>query len=196
MNNLINKNNYSILACKNTAPPLTGEAAYIEVLATSGLLKVLVSGYNSVTQNYELFNTNNGNLQVSNFLSDNVGGLIEQKRNYSTILLASGIYTAANTMAITNSNFKGGHFIISVTTMTLGSLVPMIQGIDASGILYDILIGPTITAVGTYVLKIYPGITEIVSGAVSDILPYSSQLVITPSTSDSITYSATANMVM
>lgn len=71
-----------------------------------------------------------------------------------------------------NFNYKGGHFIITVTAYTSGTYTPHIQGKDPStGQYYDILVGSGISAIGTNVIKIYPGIGTSANAASPDILP-------------------------
>lgn len=88
--------------------------------------------------------------------------------------LPQNTYTATtvNSMDQTNNNYKGGHFIINIVTATSGTYTPHIQAKDPiSGLYYDILVGSALSAVGTTILKVYPGIGVVANGSASDILP-------------------------
>lgn len=86
--------------------------------------------------------------------------------------LATQTSTTINSPTQQNFNYRGGHFIISVTTVAAGTYTPHIQGFNATdGKWYDILVGLAISANGDTVLKVYPGIAEIPNGAANDILP-------------------------
>jgi len=85
-------------------------------------------------------------------------------------------YTAAtvNSGTQANASYQCGHIIINVVTATSGTYTPHIQGLDqVSGVWYDILIGSTISASGTTILKVCPGIAALANGAAADFLPVS-----------------------
>lgn len=114
-------------------------------------------------------------------------------------LYASAARTATPT-AVTQTNYRaerGGHFVIKVTAVTATpSVTPTIEGYDAtSDSWYTILTGAAITATGTTVLKVYPGIAVQANATASDILPQTWRLTMTHGDSDSITYTASANLV-
>jgi len=97
-----------------------------------------------------------------------------QQANTSVTPLPLTTQTAAtvNSPSQTNTNYRGGHFIIKVVTATSGTYTPRIQGYDPiSQAWYDILVGSAISAAGTTVLKVYPGIGVVANGSASDILP-------------------------
>ncbi len=122
-----------------------------------------------------------------------------QRANTEETLLASAARTAsADSADFTNFNAKGAHFIIDVSAIAATpSIVVTIQGKDpVSNEYYDILIGMAITAVGTTVLKVYPGIGQIVNGAASDILPRIFRVSVANADADSITYSIGAVLVL
>lgn len=94
--------------------------------------------------------------------------------NTTSLLQPSATLTATtlNLPDQTNPSWRGVHVIINVTTATAGSYTPHIQGKDpVSGVYYDILVGTAITATGTTVLKVYPGIAASANASASDILP-------------------------
>lgn len=122
-----------------------------------------------------------------------------ERNNTEETVLASAARTASvNSADFTNYNAKGAHFIIDVTAITdTPILTPKIQGKDPlSGKYYDILVGTDITAIGTTVLKVYPGIGQIAGGASSDILPRTWRVRIEHADSDSITYSIGGGLVI
>lgn len=90
-----------------------------------------------------------------------------------------------------------GHFIIVVSSVTsTPSVVPTIQGYDVvSNSWYDLLVGAAITATGTTVLKIGPGYTPSANAVASDSLPDRVRLVMTHADTDSITYTASVNLM-
>lgn len=113
------------------------------------------------------------------------------------VLLASAARTATVTGPDqTNMLYKGLHLIISATAAAATpSVVPTIQGKDAAGIYYDLLVGAAITGTGVTVLKIYPGITAVANGAAADFLPQVWRVLMTAADADSLTYSMTANLM-
>ncbi len=121
----------------------------------------------------------------------------------SRTLYASAARTATVTGGDqTNFHHRGLHLIINVTALAATpSVTPKIQGKDANGIYYDILVGTAITDVtvgtppSTTVLKVYPGITAVANGAASDVLPHVWRVVLTHGDSDSITYSVAVNLL-
>lgn len=92
---------------------------------------------------------------------------------------------------------RGGHFVIDVTAVTsTPSVVPTIEGYDAaSDSWYPVLTGVAITATGTTVLKIYPGIAIQANACASDLLPQTWRVSMTHGDTDSITYTVSANLV-
>lgn len=114
-------------------------------------------------------------------------------------LHASAARTATPT-TVTQTNYRGergGHFVIVVTaTAATPSVVPAIEGYStAADAWYPILTGAAITATGTTVLRVYPGITAAANTAASDLLPQTWRLSMTHADADSITYSVSANLV-
>lgn len=89
---------------------------------------------------------------------------------------------------------RGLHLIIDVTAINLTpSITVKIQGKDPlSGKYYDLITSAAITAVGTTVLKVYPGITAAANLAVSDVLPPTWRVSIAHANANSITYSVGA----
>jgi hypothetical protein len=116
-----------------------------------------------------------------------------------TTLYESAARTATPTTATFSSQGRRGlHLVIDVTVVPASapSVVPTIDGQDAlSGKWYNLLTGVAITAVGTTVLKIYPGIGTIANGAASDVVPANLRLVMTHGNANSCTYTAAVHLV-
>jgi len=116
----------------------------------------------------------------------------QQNGNLSSIILPSAARTAASVLSsdITNPQWRGGHFIVNISAYTSGSYVVTVQGKDpVSSNYYDILVGSAITATGTTVLKVYPGIATIAGGAASDTLPRVFRVKVAASATPVATYS-------
>lgn len=70
-----------------------------------------------------------------------------------------------------NNQWRGGQFIINVSTFVSGTYTPTIQGKDpVSGNYYTILTGPAIGSTSTTALQVYPGVSVTTTGA-SALLP-------------------------
>jgi hypothetical protein len=117
--------------------------------------------------------------------------------NFNAEIMASASRTATTSSSdIKNSGHIGGHIIIDVTVLTAGaSIVPTIQGKDSvSGKYYTLLTGVAITATGTTVYRIYPGIVAVTNLAISDILPSEFRVVMTAADTKAVTYSIGINL--
>lgn len=88
------------------------------------------------------------------------------------------------------------HLIIDVTAVTATpSVVPTIDGYDSlSGKYYNLLTGVAITATGTTVLKVVPGLAASANAVAADFLPNTVRLTMTHGDSDSITYTVAAHL--
>ena len=119
--------------------------------------------------------------------------------NTNVVLLASDARTAATTSATRlNSDYRGCHIIIDVTEdPASASITPTIQGFDTvSGKYYTLLTGLAITAVGTTILKIYPGLSASANVIANDILPSNFRISMAVAGGDSMTYSVSASLVL
>lgn len=109
--------------------------------------------------------------------------------------------SAARTATVTgddqvNLGHKGIHLVVDVTAGTAGfSITPKLQGKDANGIYYDILVGAAITATGTNVLKLFPGATPVANATADDHLPPVWRVIVTAADSKSVTYSVGASLL-
>lgn len=92
---------------------------------------------------------------------------------------------------------RGGHFIIVVSAITATpSIVPTIEAYnDITDTWYVLLTGAAITATGTTILKVYPGITAVANASSSDILPQTWRVLMTHGDADSATYTVSANLI-
>lgn len=88
------------------------------------------------------------------------------------------------------------HLVIDVTAVTATpSVVPTIDGYDSlSGKWYNILTGVAITATGTTVLKVGPGLAAVANGCAQDMLPGLIRVVLTHGDADSITSSVAVHL--
>ncbi len=113
-------------------------------------------------------------------------------------LFGSLARTATPTAAeFSAAGFRGLHVVIDVTAVTsTPSVVPALEFYDAlSGKWCTVLTGVAITATGTTVLKIYPGLTPSPNAAASDFVHGRMRLGMAHGDSDSITYSAAVHLV-
>ena len=118
--------------------------------------------------------------------------------NTNLVLLSSAARTAAITSAdITNSEYRGCHVIIDVTVdPASASITPTIQGLDSvSGKYYTLLTGSAISAVGTTILRVYPGLGASANAIANDILPNKFRISMAVADTDSITYSVAVSLV-
>ncbi len=90
----------------------------------------------------------------------------------------------------------GAHFIISTTVPGAApSVVFNIEAFDTNlNVWYTLLASAAVTATGTSVLKIYPGLTPIANAVASDFLPSTWRIRVVHGNTDPITYSVSAQM--
>lgn len=119
------------------------------------------------------------------------------KRQVALYTSAARTATPTAVEATTERGERGLHLVIDVTAVTATpSVVPTIDGYDdLSGKWYNLLTGNAITATGTTVLKIYPGIATSANAAASDVIPGRIRVVMTHADADSATYSVAAHML-
>lgn len=137
---------------------------------------------------------------IEYLVNDIAGTELERKRNNQTLnmLTSSARSSTTASASFTNHNSKGGHFVIDITAIqTDATLTPTVQGYDElSGEYYTILTGLEITAIGTYTVKVYPGIGQIPNGAASDILPRQFRINMVYGGTGTITYSVSCALIM
>ncbi len=123
------------------------------------------------------------------------------RTNLNETLLASAAQTATVTVADQiNYNARGLDLIVDVTAVsgTTPTLTVALQGKDpASGKYYTILASASITAVGTTVLHVYPGLVAAANSAANAVLPRTWNVVATiGGTTPSFTFSIGASVIL
>lgn len=120
-----------------------------------------------------------------------------QLQNLAVQILPSAARTDAEVVSVdqTNSGWRGAHVIVNVSAYTSGTYTLYVQGKDpVSGTYYNILGGTALSATGISIYKIYPGISTIVNGSASDILPRIWRVRFVGASSPSMTFSVGAVM--
>lgn len=117
--------------------------------------------------------------------------------NEQSVFASAARTATADSSDFTNPDARGLHLIIDVTSVTLTpSVVFTISGKDPlSGKYYTLLTSAAITATGTTVLKLYPGLTAAANTVASDVLPRTWRVTATHGDTDSITFSVSANLL-
>lgn len=123
-------------------------------------------------------------------------GRVVPDHNTSEIVLATGARTTTQTGSdIENLSARACHLVVSTTTIGTGSITPKIQGKDANGIYYDILVGAAITTDTTTVLKVGPSFTAAANAVANDALPATIRIVVTANNANSAIYSVGLNLI-
>jgi len=121
------------------------------------------------------------------------------RANDNATVLANAARTATISSAtFINGNYRGAQFVIDVTAIAATpSVVFSIEGFDAlSGQFFTLLDSVAIVAVGTTILRVYPGLTAAANLVASDVLPYQWRVTATAADADSMTYSIAANLML
>lgn len=124
-------------------------------------------------------------------------GKSHPSRTASATIFASAARTATvNGDDQTNYVGRFLHLVIDVTSVTLTpSVVFTVQGKDdVSGKYYTLLASAAITATGTTVLRVGPGLTAAANTVANDVLPRTWRVIATHADTDSITYSVGASV--
>ncbi|MGG4034219.1 hypothetical protein ABEV74_11050 [Paenibacillus cisolokensis] len=127
------------------------------------------------------------------------GGNWDRWRGNTQSLLLNGVSRTTTTVSADqiNHNARGVHIILDVTNAGTGNITLSIEGKDvASGKYYPILTGDAVTTNGTYVYRVYPGITPVEKQAISDVIPRTYRVKVTHNNSDSITYSVSCALIL
>ena len=181
---------------------LTGGTWRPVIVTNSGELGVaLTSGGSSITVSIADAQTPaaNSNVPIVSYNMLFNGATFDRQRgNVNATLLASAARTATTATADqTNYNGRGVHIIIDVTAIGAVTVTPTIQGKDpASGKYYSLLAATAISATGTVVLKVGPGIQPFVSQSAADMLPRTWRVNFVHSNANSVTYSAGAIVIV
>lgn len=91
----------------------------------------------------------------------------------------------------------GFHLVIDVTAVGAApSVTPTVECQDVrSGKWYPIIVGAPLTAIGTRVLRCYPGLTPVANLTVADVITEQIRLAMAHGNADSITYTAAIHLV-
>lgn len=120
-----------------------------------------------------------------------------QLQNLAVQILPSAARTDAEVLSAdqTNSGWRGAHIIVNVSAYTSGTYTLYVQGKDpVSGTYYNILVGTALSATGISIYKIYPGVSVLVNGSASDILPRIWRVRLVGASTPSMTFSVGAVM--
>ena len=122
----------------------------------------------------------------------------QQNLNGTVAPFQSQAFTATtlNSSTYTNTNCKGAHFIVNLSSYTSGNVTVHIQGQDpVSASWYDILVSPAISSTtgSPYIMKVYPGATILANYSTSDFLPYTWRVQLVGASTPSMTLSVGAN---
>lgn len=120
-----------------------------------------------------------------------------QQGSLNTTIFPSAARTATATQAAqTNASWRGLHISVNVTAYTSGTWTPRIQGQDPVSLTwYDILVGSPISATGTTILKLYPGIVATANASASDVLPRTWRMVMTGASTPIATFSVGGSLL-
>lgn len=112
-------------------------------------------------------------------------------RTEGAVLASAARIATENSEWFTNHNYRGVDVVIDVTAITDSpSVVFTIQGQDVtSGQAYTILASAAITATGTTVLRVYPGLTAAANTVANFALPRYWRVRAAHGDADPITYS-------
>lgn len=118
--------------------------------------------------------------------------------SYKAILPSAARTTSQSSGALNNNYARGILVVVDVTVNagTAGSITVTIKGSDPnSSKTWNILASAAITAVGTTVYRVYPGLTAAGNLVASDVLPQRYQIDVTANNANPVTYSVSAMLV-
>lgn len=120
------------------------------------------------------------------------------RNNHVATLLASTARTADTASADqTLYNARGVRVHVQVSASTGATITANIQVKDSvSGAYVNVLTSTAITTTGDFSLRVYPGIGAVANQAVSDILARTWRINVTHASTNSVTYSAGADMLL
>jgi hypothetical protein len=115
----------------------------------------------------------------------------------ATLFISAARTVTPTATAVACGYALGFHLVIDVTAIgPAPSVVPTVACFDTrSAKWYPIIVGPALVAVGTTVLRCYPGITPVAGLAVADVITEQVRLSMAHGNADSITYSAAIHLV-
>ncbi len=121
-----------------------------------------------------------------------------QRGNTRVEAIPSAPRISESEIELTNYNWRGVHVILDVTAkVDTPTITLYIRGRDStSGKYYTILQSVGISAVGTYVFKVYPNLTAVANQVANDVIPYIWNILVTHADTDEITYSVGVNYIL
>jgi hypothetical protein len=123
--------------------------------------------------------------------------MADSNKNVALLASASRTVTTPSPTQLNDSR-RGCHVTVDITVNTggLGSITATIEGQDpASGKWYTILASAVLTAVGTVVLRVYPGLVVAANLAANDILPRTWRVNVVANNANPVTYSVGSSAV-
>jgi hypothetical protein len=121
------------------------------------------------------------------------------RNNHEVTALASAARTAStNSSDLTNYNSRGAKIVVDVTAGGgAGGLTVTAKGKDAlSGKYYTLIASAVITATGTTVLTVYPGVAEAANVKASDAIPRLWRVEVAAADATTYTYSVGCNYIL
>lgn len=116
--------------------------------------------------------------------------------NESKVILGSASRTTTQTSADqVNRSCRGLIVVVDVTVVGTGSITFKVQGKDANGVYYDILVGAAIVTNSTNIYRVLPDLTAAANSIAKDIMPRTFRVVVTANNANAITYSVAAELV-
>ncbi len=127
------------------------------------------------------------------------GQLENWRNNFNSTILASAVRSANNNSGDQiNFNGKGLHLTFNITAVPGAQTVTLtLEGKDeTSGQYYTILAGAAQAANGTFIMRVYPGLTAAANLTANDILPRLWRVSIAHSGAGNFTYSVGASIIL
>lgn len=117
------------------------------------------------------------------------------KNTWETVL-PSAARTTTQTVDVNNISGTGCVVILDMTVVGTGSVTLTIKGRDPlSGKVYTILTGAAVTTNSTNVYKVFIGVTAAANAAVSDVVPYGVEILVTANNANAATYSVSIQFI-
>lgn len=99
--------------------------------------------------------------------------------NLGAVVSLASASASGTSATLTNAQGRGVTVFIDVTSIggTTPSFVPSVNGYDSvTGQSYTLLAGPSVTATGTHVMQVYPGLASSAGAAANAVLPQNWQV--------------------
>lgn len=189
----------------------------VAAVATDDRLAVVSRGYvwDPIAEEFNRWRSDSDNIESASPDSDANSGVVSSRprlyqgttdawirarSNDNITVLASAARTATVASAtFTNGNYRGGQFIINTTVVpgAAPSTVFSVQMFNAvTGNFITLLSSVAIVAVGTVVLRVYPGLVAAANLVANDLLPWQWRVNAVHGNANSVTYSVAANLML